>query len=225
MNNYSSNFSIVAQNSPSVVYGTGLNAVPFFIANSGPSALPGYVLGGTSLWTSSETQLNCTIACRSHGMKYAMMVFGRCGCSPYNPGTIFVNLFNGVPDTALNALTVSACSGYPEQGSTGFLGCFGDSTQLGAGYITTSIRRYTSGPIGLYAAAVFFDNTFAPDGSINYAAMATSYGYLGCFIMTGDSTSFQPQGFSNYFNSMSGCYTFCANLNMPYAGMAFAGGT
>jgi hypothetical protein len=51
------------------------------------------------------------------------------------------------------------------------------------------------------------------------------YQYLACFIMSDSTTTFMPLGFINNFTLPSQCYTFCAGVNMPYAGMTYQGGS
>jgi hypothetical protein len=223
---------IVRNNQTNITYGTGWFMPPFALANQGAASFPGMPLNGNSTWTSMETSYNCTLACRAHGMKYSLMMINTCNCSPYLNISIFLG-YNTNPPTVdavympLYGYSNSCCS---VQSQGGYFGAYGDNLQTNSGWYVSLQFDYMIGrtvfpyAYGLLAATTFVDTTFASDSTLNYTFQATNYGYLGCFILSSSSTSFMPLGFSNNFSTPSQCYAFCANINMPYAGMAYQGG-
>ncbi|XMA19154.1 hypothetical protein WAI453_011945 [Rhynchosporium graminicola] len=221
---------VIRQYETTITYGTGNNFVPFILKSSGTGAqsFKGYLVRPASQWDSSECPLNCTIACRSHGMKYAIMNQGVCGCSPYfyaPAAPLFYTNRPGNPADTNYPDVNTPCGGTFGSGmDPGRPNCFGDPGNSVCGGLTgtkvsnTWNYRYGS---GLIAASVWFDNSFERDTSLAATPDETHpYKYLGCFkIFTKGATLFQPSGFENIFNDPAECYTFCRNLNMPYVGM------
>jgi len=225
----------LTNNSTVVTMGTGVSMPPFNFASYGPSSFPGFPTNGNSTWTTMETHLNCSIVCRAHGMKYAIILYGSCACSPYIPyNSWFVfNLMirpqwkDSTLATGLIPNPISACC--PLKNGTTY-GQFGDNTQYYTGADAgTLANAYTYNQSALYtghtATAVWVDITFASDSTLVLSTQATLYQYLACFIMSDSTTTFMPLGFINNFTLPSQCYTFCAGVNMPYAGMTYQGGS
>ncbi|KAH7311947.1 hypothetical protein BKA65DRAFT_574667 [Rhexocercosporidium sp. MPI-PUGE-AT-0058] len=223
-----SNAKTITQDSTTVTFGTGTFYTPFILTNTGTGATSytGYVVRPASEWTSSETSLNCTVACRSHGMKYAMMTLGVCGCSPFlstNGASVYITSKSGNPPDIQYPDGASPCGGggvVPSRPN-----CFGDAAQLGCGGLTGSVntgswnKRYGT---GLLANAIWFDNSFAKDSDIIPSVEAGAYLYLACFkIPSTGYQMFQPEGFVNTFTNFLDCNLFCAKLNMPYAARAW----
>lgn len=214
-----------AQNSTNITWGTGTYMPPFYVNSSGPTSFPGFLQDGTSTFTSFETPWNCTIACRAHGMKYIHMVYGSCACSPFYHHTPFYNTL-GQPDTGYAPQAVGwtdACTPWDQAEN----GQHGDNSQYYQGYEINALGwTYSNGyAYGTVAITVFVDTTFASDSQLALSNQAALYQYLACFIMSSSSTTFMPLGFFNNFTTAAQCYTFCSNLNMPYAGMAYQVGT
>jgi hypothetical protein len=232
LNSTSTPFSLT-NNQTSITYGTGYFSPPFVLANYGASSFPGMTLNGNNTWTSMESPYNCTVACRAHGMKYTIMIFNTCNCSPYLNGTYYTNVNPPTRyiDAVYNPILINTtCS---VQGHGGEFGCYGDNVQQSCGWMTSTYFNYDIAPslptnqiypYGLTSGTAFVDITFASDSTLNYTFQALNYGYLGCFILSSASTSFMPSGFSNNFLTTSQCYTFCSNINMPYAGIAYQRG-
>lgn len=222
-------FSLINNNTV-VTLGTGAYFPPFKVTNYGATSFPGMPVYGNSTWTTMETAWNCSISCRAHGLKYSMFVYSNCSCSPYLPPLGFF-YHNSQADSIYfypTYATGTACN-YALFGP--FYGLYGDNTQFyigseASGPTTWSGNDYANASYrGSTASAVWVDTTFASDTTLVLATQATLYQYLACFIMSTSSTTFMPLGFINNFTFPSQCYTFCAGVNMPYAGMAYQGGS
>jgi hypothetical protein len=215
-------WSLVGPNNPAINFGRGpttIGAMLITTSGTGATSFPGFVTGGVDLWWDSTTQYNCTMVCRSHGMKYTIITDGICSCSPYNGAMIqFHFLGSGIDDMLNSASGACQVPRNPIQN-------FGSNRDVGGGGFTWQNGHYAGGSVsGWWGSMYWVDASMADDLYIDYAYEATNYGYLGCFIMPDSATSFQPQGYTNVFASTAGCYTFCSSLNMPYAGMAYTSG-
>jgi hypothetical protein len=163
-------------------------------------------------------------------MKYSMMIVMTCNCSPYITYSLYYHEPTNVtmrPDLVYFASATHQNSSCVVGNYAGFLGCYGDNKQTDCGWNTTTDFSYglQNLPLGMMGATTFVDITFASDSTLNLATQATSYAYLACFILSSTTTSFIPLGFSNNFATPNQCYTFCAGVNMPYAGMTYQAGS
>ncbi|KAF8852351.1 hypothetical protein BDZ45DRAFT_749752 [Acephala macrosclerotiorum] len=247
-----STFQITA-GSTNIIRGTGYTVAPFHLRGSSHQqaycsgggicagnddgndlSFPGLQVAGENYWTVSDTPYNCTMACRSHGMKYTIMTMGYCNCSPYWTPNITTYTLSGIQYTdnvyfpKLSGSQKTTCSN--NAGSITIY-CFGDFTQTECGWIVTSTTfngnaYFDYGNVayvGNYANAIWVDNTFAADSTLVASTEQNNYGYIGCFnihAVTGSLYAmFVPLQFANTFTTMSNCFLFCANVNMPYAGM------
>ncbi|KAG4438982.1 hypothetical protein IFR05_005554 [Cadophora sp. M221] len=182
-----SNAKVITADSTTATFGTGTFYTPFILTNTGTGATSykGYVVRPASEWTSSETSLNCTIACRAHGMKYSMMTLGVCGCSPFlstNGASVYITSKSGTPPDIQYPDGASPCGGggvVPSRPN-----CYADAAQLGCGGLTgpgntgSWDKKYVT---GLLANAVWFDNSFEKESNINPTIEQGAYLYLACF--------------------------------------------
>lgn len=224
----------ITPGSTDIVYGTGTYAAVLMITNTGPSAFAGYQVAYTSRWTASETNYNCTLACRSHGMKYAIMYGGYCGCSPFlnlpkTPKFLQTATIQLVPDYLyIDANSLCLGTGVPSYPNPP-MNCLGDGNQPQCGVITgPGMNQNGVQPAGLVAGSVWLDNSFNSDSvllGLLSASPSASYAFLSCFRLSQDKAqTFLPANFSNTFplGQTSNCFLFCAKLNMPYAAMRIA---
>lgn len=194
-------------------------------------SFPGLQTAGESYYTTSETPYNCSLACRSFGMKYTIMVMGYCNCSPYFVNNITTYVLSGTTYTDNILFTAAGQSGCQNKLGQSIMFCFGDYSQTECGFIVaatnfmggTSLLYGSTAYSGNYANAVWVDNTFADDSTLNPTTEKNNYGYLGCFnmhtVLGSMNILFIPHDFFNTFTVMSDCFLFCANSNMPYAGI------
>jgi hypothetical protein len=176
--------------------GGGANYYPYMLGDSIPAFVPGFAPHGTE-WTNSLTPANCTIACRAHGFKYAVLIYPECHCGSYPPPT--------APSSTSQTDSKSPC-----HHGTGYLPCPGDPTNLACGYHNDNSH---------YFADIFIDITFADPDSLVVADEKVKYSYLGCFDFNSGG-SLSPGGITNQFQTLDQCYAFCASFNMPYAGIS-----
>lgn len=165
-----------------------------------------------------------------------MMVMGYCNCSPYFVNNITTYTLSGTTytDNVLFTSQRGDKTGCQNRNGPTILYCFGDQLQTECGFIVSgysfqggvppAVFNYGSYAYdGNYANAVWVDNTFAADSSLVVSAEKNNYGYLGCFnshyVTSPPNLMFIPFNFVNTFTTMSDCFSFCAGVNMAYAGL------
>lgn len=193
--------------------------------------------------------MNCTIACKSHGFRYTILIMGLCSCSSYlairpplvwtsgskTPVVITDNLIAPTPPAGgvwnspigANSACTNAFRGPPN------IYCYGDRSQpqcgwrvgqyygtFGNGGLQPAQEDYnTTQYNGQYAHAAYIDYSFQIPSTYNISTEQYKYNYLGCFTNPTVITNAMVPYGFNNTLTFQNCLLSCSMTFMAYAGM------